>query len=430
MSANWEKTETNQGVLTVEVEPEQFSEALDQAFKKVVGKVNVPGFRKGKVPRRIFEARFGEESLYQDALDIVLPIAYEQAVQEAGIEPVDRPELDIDQLEKGKKVVFKATVTVKPEVKLGEYKELEIEQQDFSVSDEQVEGELDKVRERQAELLVIEDEDLADKDTAIIDFKGYIDGEAFDGGSAENHSLEIGSKSFIPGFEEQLIGMSKGEEKQVKVSFPEDYQAEQFQGKEATFEVKLNEIKRKKLPELDDEFAKDVSEFETLDEYKADLRSKLEEAKKQEEDNYQRETIVGKAAENAEVEIPDVMVESEVQQMVGDFEQRLQMQGMNMEMYGQFTGQDEEALKAQFQSDAQKRVRSSLTLEAIVAAENIEVSDDDVEEEMGKLAETYQKEKQEIKKMLESQEQLEALKRDLQVRKAIDFLLENSKTAE
>src|SRR5690606_23976581 len=273
MKANWEKTENNRGVLTVEVDEQKFSKALDQAFRKVVKNVNVPGFRKGKVPRPIFEKRFGVESLYQDAVEIVVPEAYQAAVEETGIEPVDQPEIDIDQLEKDKPFIFKATVTVKPEVKLGEYKDLEVPEKDFSVSDEDVEEELKKMQERQGELVVVEDGQVEEKDRVMIDFEGFIDGEPFEGGQAEKYTLEVGSGQFIPGFEEQLVGMKPEEEKEITVTFPEDYQAEELAGKEAVFKVKLHEVKRMRLPELDDEFAQDVSEFDTLQELKDDIEN-------------------------------------------------------------------------------------------------------------------------------------------------------------
>jgi trigger factor len=428
MSAKWEKQENNQGVLTVEVDKEEFDKALDQAFKKVVKRVNIPGFRKGKVPRKIFEARFGVEALYQDALDIILPQAYQKAVEETGIEPVAQPEVDIEQLEKGKNLIFKATVTVKPEVKLGEYKGLEIPAKDFSVTDEQVEEELERVRERQAELIVVEEGTLEEGDTAVIDFEGFIDGEPFDGGKAENYNLEIGSKTFIPGFEDQLMGMAKEEEKEITVTFPEDYHVEDLKGKEATFKVKVKEIKRKKLPELDDEFAKDVSEFETLEEFKADLRKKLEERAKQEEENYKRDTVVEKAAENAEINIPQAMIDHEVEHMVQDFKQRLRFQGIDLDTYFKITGSSMDQLKEQFKEDAEKRVRISLTIEAISKAENIEVTEEDQDKELEKMAELYSWDKDELKKLFESQGTLERMKEDIRIRKTIDLLVEHSKT--
>lgn len=426
MSAKWEKTEKNQGVLTVEVGAEKLEEALDKAFKKVVGKVNVPGFRKGKVPRKIFETRFGVESLYQDALDILLPEAYSNAIDEVGIVPVDRPEVDVEQIERGQPVIFKATVTVKPEVELGEYKGLEIEEKDFSVKDEDIQEELNKIRERQAELVIVEEGTLENGDTAVIDFEGFLGEEAFEGGKGENYPLEIGSNSFIPGFEEQLVGMKKDEEKTITVTFPEQYHSEELAGKEAQFKVKVNEIKRKQLPELDDEFAKDVSEFETLEEYKADLRQKLEERAKQDEEAYKKDTVVKKAAENATIEIPEAMIETEIEQMTKEFEQRLQMQGMNLDLYFQFSGLNQDGLREQFKEDAQQRVRVNLTLEAIANAENIEVSAEDVEEELKNMSSMYGLEVEDLKQRLG--DQVKGLEADIRIRKAVDLLVQNSKT--
>ncbi|TLS39208.1 trigger factor [Pseudalkalibacillus caeni] len=429
MTAKWEKLEGNQGVLTVDVDASKVDAALDQAFKKVVKKVNVPGFRKGKVPRMIFEQRFGVESLYQDALDILLPEAYSTAVEETGIDPVDRPEVDIEQIEKGQNLIFKATVTVKPEVKLGEYKGLEVEEQDTEVTEEDVESELKQLQEKHAELVVVEDGEVQEGDTVVIDFEGFHNGEAFEGGKGENYSLEIGSGTFIPGFEDQLVGEKAGAEKEINVTFPEEYHAENLAGEEVTFKVKIHDIKRKELPELDDEFAKDVNEeVETLDELKQKTRERLEEQKKQDADLSMKDTLVEKATENAEIDVPEAMVTSEQDRMLQEFEQRLQAQGMNLEMYYQFSGQDENALREQMQEDAEKRVRTNLTLEAISEEENIEVSDEEANEEVEKMAEMYNTEADKIKQMLQMQGGTDALKGDLKIRKAIDLLVENSKT--
>jgi trigger factor len=426
MSAKWEKLEGNQGVLTVEVDAEKVNEGLDAAFKKVVKQVNVPGFRKGKVPRALFEKRFGVEVLYQDALDILLPEAYAKAIEETGIEPVDRPEIDIEQMEKGKSLIFTAKVTVKPEVKLGEYKGLEVEKMDTTVTDEDVENELKRLQERHAELVVKEDGKIENGDTAVIDFEGFVNGEAFEGGKGENYSLEIGSGTFIPGFEEQLVGLEAGAEKEIEVTFPEEYHAEELAGKPAAFKIKVHEIKAKQLPALDDEFAKDVDEeVETLDELKAKIKQRLEEAKKNEAETTLRNTLVEKAAENAEIDIPEVMVKNETDRMLKEFEQRLQMQGLNLELYYQFSGQDEAALREQMKEDAEKRVRVSLTLEAIAKAENIEATEEDVNKELEEMSNMYGIEVENLKKMLGS---LEGIKEDLKLRKAIDFLVENSKT--
>jgi trigger factor len=428
MKATWEKLENNQGVLTVEVEEARVDKAIDAAFAKVVKKINVPGFRKGKVPRKIFEARFGIESLYQDALDIILPEAYTEAVQETGIEPVDRPEVDVQQMGKGQPLVFKATVTVKPEVKLGDYKGLTVEEKDFTVTDEMVEAELKQMQDRSAELVVLEEGATVEKgDFAIIDFKGFVDDEAFEGGEAENYQLEIGSGTFIPGFEDQIIGMKKGEEKDVNVTFPEEYHAAELAGKPAVFKVKVNEIKRKNLPALDDEFAKDVSEFDTLDELKADIKNKLEEKAKVDAENYKKESLIEKATENAEIDLPEVMVEHEVNHMVNDFAQRLQYQGMNLDLYYQFTGLDEEKLREQFQADAEKRVRTTLVLEAIAEAENVEVTEEDVNNELEEMSKLYNRPADELRKIFAGRDNLESLKNDIRIRKTIDLLVENSK---
>ncbi|AOC91951.1 trigger factor [Bacillus sp. L381] len=423
MSVKWEKQEGNEGVLTVEVDAETFKTALDDAFKKVVKQVSIPGFRKGKVPRGLFEQRFGVEALYQDALDILLPVEYPKAVEEAGIEPVDRPEIDVEKIEKGESLIFTAKVTVKPEVKLGDYKGLGIEKDDTAVTDEDVQNELKALQERQAELVVKEEGAVENGDTVVLDFEGFVDGEAFEGGKAENYSLEVGSGSFIPGFEEQLTGLEAGAEKDVEVTFPEEYHAEELAGKPAVFKVKIHEIKAKELPELNDEFAKDIDEeVETLAELTEKTKKRLEEAKENEADAKLREELVLKASENAEADVPQAMIDTELDRMLKEFEQRLQMQGMNLELYTQFSGQDENALKEQMKEDAAKRVKSNLTLEAIAQAENLEVTDEEVEAELTKMAEAYNMPVENIKQAIGS---TDAMKEDLKVRKAIDFLVEN-----
>lgn len=428
MTAKWEKLEGNEGVLTVEVSSEKVDEALDQAFKKVVKNVTVPGFRKGRVPRAIFERQFGVESLYQDALDILLPEAYSNAIDETGIEPVDRPEIDIETIGKGEKLVFTAKVTVKPEVVLGEYKGLEVEEADTTVTDEEVEEQLKNLQERHAELVVVEDGVIESGDTAVIDFEGFVDGEAFDGGKGENYSLEIGSNSFIPGFEDQLIGLKQGEEKDIEVTFPEEYHAKELAGKDAVFKVKVHDIKRKELPELNDDFAKEAREdVETLDELKAKLKEEIQKNKEHEAFHEIRDTLVEKASENATIDIPEVMINTEIDRMMQEFEQRLQMQGMNLELYYQFTGQTEEKMREQFKVDGEKRVRANLTLEAIANAENIEATDEDVNKEFEKMAEMYQRPVEEIKEIFTGEGVLENIKADIKIQKAIEFLVENSK---
>jgi trigger factor len=425
MTAKWEKLEGNNGVLTIEVSPEKVKEGLDAAFNKVVKQVNVPGFRKGKMPRAMFEKRYGVESLYQDALDILLPEAYGDAIVETGIEPIDRPDIDVEQMEKGKVLIFKATVQVKPEVKLGEYKGLEVEEFDTTVTDEDINAELATLQSRQAELVVKEDGKAENGDTVVIDFEGFVNGEAFEGGKGENYSLELGSGSFIPGFEEQLVGVSAGESKEVEVTFPEEYHAAELAGKPAVFKTTVHEIKAKELPALDDEFAKDVDdEVETLDALKEKIKTRLEDSKKHEAEHHLQDSLVEKAAAGVEVEIPSVMIDNEINRMMQEFEQRLQMQGMNMDLYFQFSGQDENALRAQMKEEAEKRVRVNLTLEAISNAENLVVTDEDVNEELGKMAEMYKMTVEAIEKALGG---LDGIKSDLKLKKAVDFLIENKK---
>ena len=427
MKATWEKIEKNLGVLEVEVEAERVSAALDKAFNKVVKKAVVPGFRKGKVPRAIFEARYGVESLYQDAIDILLPEVYTEAVEQTDIFPVDRPEVDIEQFAKGETFKFKAKVTVKPEVTLGEYKGVEIPAVKIEVTEEELNDELKRLQERHAELTVIEDGAAESGDITIIDFDGSVDGVQFEGGQAERYSLELGSNTFIPGFEDQVIGMATGDFKDVEVTFPESYHAEELAGKKAVFKVKVHEIKRKQLPALDDEFAKDVSEFETLDEYKEDLKKQLAERKEKEAQGVRENAVVEKVAANAEVEIPQSMIDSEVQNMLRDFDNRLRNQGMNLEMFLSFSGQTTSDLQEQMKGDAEKRVRNNLVLEQIAKEENIEVSEEDINKELETMAEAYKRSADEIRSILTANGSLDSLREEISLRKTIELLLENSK---
>lgn len=428
MSAKWEKLEGNQGKLTVEVDAEIFNKALDQAFKKVQKQLNVPGFRKGRVPRQIFEQRFGVESLYQDALDIVLPDAYSNAIDETGIEPVAQPEIDIEQIGKGQSLIFTADITVKPEVKLGEYKGLEVPKVNTEVTDEDVEAELKELQKRHAELVVKENEPAEQGDTVVIDFEGFVDGEAFEGGKAENHSLELGSDSFIPGFEEQLVGVKAGDEKEVQVTFPEEYHAEELAGKQAVFKVKVHEVKQLVLPELDDDFAVDVDdEVETLDALKEKIKNRLKDEREHAAKHEVENAVLEKAAENAEIDIPEVMIDNEVDRMVKEFDQRLQQQGLNLELYSQFSGQDIDSLKETMREDAEKRVRVNLTLEAIVKAENIDVTEEEVEKELQNMAEMYNMPVEQIQQILGS---TAGIKEELKFNKAVQLLVDNSKTVE
>ena len=429
MKVSWEKVEKHVGVLTVEVDAEQVAQALDKAFRKVVMRVNVPGFRRGKVPRRIFEARFGVQSLYSDAIDILLPEAYRNAVEQSGIEPVDRPEVDVEQFEKDQPFIFKAKVTVKPEVKLGEYKGLEVPAEDTEVTEEELEKELERLQHRHAELQVVEGEPAQMGDLVSINYEGMVDGEPFEGGTGEYRSLELGSGRFIPGFEEQIAGMNVGEEKEIHVTFPEDYKEASLAGKPAVFKVRVNEIKRKILPQLDDEFAKDVSEFETLDEFKRDLAEKMKERKAAEAERKREAALVEKAAQNAEVDIPEVMIEREIDRMVHVLENRLRFQGMNLQLYYQLTGRDEASARAEMREEAQKNVLHRLVLEAIAKAEQLDATEEDLQAELERLAEVYNRSVGDLRDMFSADGYLEELKSDLRIRKAVKFLVEQSKSA-
>lgn len=424
MLVKWEKQEGNVGKLTFEIEQEKVKEGLDRAFVKVRKTLNVPGFRKGKVPRQIFNQRFGEEALFQDALDILLPEVYSAAIDEAGIDPVDTPQVNIESMEKGETWVLTAEVTVKPEVKLGDYKGLEVEKRETELTTEELEAELKQLQERQAELVVKEDAPAENGDTVILDFEGFKDGVAFEGGQAENHSLELGSGQFIPGFEEKLVGLKAGDEADIELTFPEEYHAEDLAGQPVVFKVKLHEIKTKEVPALDDELAKDIDEeVETLDELKEKISKRLQEAKEESVAQAKQEEVIAKAVENAEVDIPHAMVHHEADHLMNHFAQDLQAQGLTPELYYQFTGQTEEAMHAQMEKDAEKRVKMNLVLEAIAEAENIEPTEEAIDEEISTLAEKYGMEKDAVRAALGD---MSELKSDLKIRKAIDVLLDSA----
>lgn len=424
MSVKWEKQEGNVGKLTFEIEQEKVKEGLDRAFVKVRKTLNVPGFRKGKVPRQIFNQRFGEEALFQDALDILLPEVYSAAIDEAGIDPVDTPQVNIESMEKGETWVLTAEVTVKPEVKLGDYKGLEVEKRETELTTEELEAELKQLQERQAELVVKEDAPAENGDTVILDFEGFKDGVAFEGGQAENHSLELGSGQLIPGFEEKLVGLKAGDEADIELTFPEEYHAEDLAGQPVVFKVKLHEIKTKEVPALDDELAKDIDEeVETLDELKEKISKRLQEAKEESVAQAKQEEVIAKAVENAEVDIPHAMVHHEADHLMNHFAQDLQAQGLTPELYYQFTGQTEEAMHAQMEKDAEKRVKMNLVLEAIAEAENIEPTEEAIDEEISTLAEKYGMEKDAVRAALGD---MSELKSDLKIRKAIDVLLDSA----
>lgn len=428
MTATWEKKEGNEGVLTVTVPAEKVDKAIDQAFKKVVKQINVPGFRKGKVPRQIFEQRFGVEALYQDAVDILLPEAYGEAIDETGIKPVDQPEINVTTMEKGSDMTFEASVVVEPEIELGDYKGLEIEKQNVELTEEELQESIDHQLGHLAEMVVKEDGAVEDGDTVNIDFDGYVDGEQFEGGQAEGYDLEIGSGSFIPGFEEQLVGVKIGEEKDVTITFPEEYHAEELAGKEATFKAKVNEIKYKDVPELTDEIANELdAEANTVDEYKENLRKKLTEQKETDAENNQREEAISKASNNASVEIPDAMINTELDRMVQEFGQRMQQQGLNLETYYQISGQDESQLREQMKDDAEERVKTNLTLTAIADAEEIEVTEADIDKELEKMSGQFNMSVEDIKQTLGN---TDIVKNDVRIQNVIDLLVKEAKLVE
>ncbi|QTD41551.1 trigger factor [Sporosarcina sp. Te-1] len=428
MSVKWEKQEGNKGTLTVEVSAEQFDAALDKAFAKVVKKVQAPGFRKGKMPRKMFEKMYGVESLYNDALDFVLPETYSNALDEADVEPIAQPEIDVEQIGKGETLIYKAHIQLKPEVKLGEYKGLEVKRQETEVADEEIEEQLKDRQQAFAEMVVKEEGTIENGDTVNLDFEGFTGGEPFEGGKAEGYDLEIGSGSFIPGFEEQMVGMKLGEEKDVELTFPEEYHAAELAGQPAVFKVKVNEIKTKEIPALDDELAKEIDEeVSSLDELRTKLKEKTAEEKKGAAETALRDDLVEAAARNAEVDIPEVMIESEIDRMVEDFGRRLQMQGMNLDLYYQFSGQDEAALRSQMKDDALSRVRVSLTLEAIAKAENVEVTEEEINAELQKMSEQFGMEIDQIKKTLGGTDVLE---NDLRFNKTVELLVDNANITE
>ncbi|MER1988216.1 trigger factor [Solibacillus isronensis] len=426
MSVKWEKQEGNEGLLTVTVEAAEVDKALDQAFKKVVKQINVPGFRKGKMPRNVFEKMYGVEALYQDALEIVINSSYPVALDEAGIEPVDYPEIaGTENFAKGTDFTYTATVTVKPEPKLGEYKGLEVTKESAEVTDEEVQSLIDAQLAKKAELEIKEDEAIVEGDTAVIDFEGFVGEEAFEGGKGEDYALEIGSGSFIPGFEEQLVGAKTGETKDVLVTFPEEYHAAELAGKEAKFVVTVKEVKTKVLPDLTDEFAKEIDpEVETVEALRTKLKETTLANKEADVEASLRDELVEKAAANAEVEIPQGMINTEVDRMVQEFGQRLQMQGMNLDLYYQFSGQNEEALRTQMAEEAVNRVRVSLVLEAIGQAENIEVSEEDINTEVEKMAAQFGMSNDQILTALGGTQVLE---NDIRTQKTVEFLVENAK---
>ena len=428
MSVQVEKLEKNMAKLTVEVSAEDFKAAIKKAFNKNKNRFAIPGFRKGKAPQAMIEKMYGEGVFYEDAADEAINASYAEAMKESGLDIVSRPEVTIEKIGKDEPFVYSALVAVKPEVTLGQYKGVEVEKADASVSAEDVEAELKKVQEQNARLLTVEDRGVEDGDQTVIDFDGFVDGKGFEGGKAEDYPLTIGSHSFIDTFEEQLIGKKIGEECEVNVTFPTEYHAADLAGKPATFKVTVKEIKVKELPELNDEFASEVSEFDTLDEYKKDVEKKLAEKKEIEANSKNEDAVVAKVVENATMEIPDKMIDAQAENMVQDMARRMQSQGLSLDMYLKYTGMTVEQMKEQARPDAEKRIRTRLVLEAVAKAENIQISDEKVDEEVAKMAEAYKMEVEKLKSYM-SESDVKQMKEDLAVQQAVDLLVAEAKLA-
>ena len=428
MSVQVEKLEKNMAKLTVEVSAEDFKAAIKKAFNKNKTRFAIPGFRKGKAPQAMIEKMYGEGVFYEDAADEAINASYAEAMKESGLDIVSRPEVTIEKIGKDEPFVYSALVAVKPEVTLGQYKGVEVEKADASVSAEDVEAELKKVQEQNARLLTVEDRGVEDGDQTVIDFEGFVDGKGFEGGKAEDYPLTIGSHSFIDTFEEQLIGKKIGEECEVNVTFPTEYHAADLAGKPATFKVTVKEIKVKELPELNDEFASEVSEFDTLDEYKKDVEKKLAEKKEIEANSKNEDAVVAKVVENATMEIPDKMIDAQAENMVQDMARRMQSQGLSLDMYLKYTGMTVEQMKEQARPDAEKRIRTRLVLEAVAKAENIQISDEKVDEEVAKMAEAYKMEVEKLKSYM-SESDVKQMKEDLAVQQAVDLLVAEAKLA-
>ncbi len=425
MSSEVIKREDNRITLKIVVGAEQFEEAVAKAYNKLKGKFNVPGFRKGKAPRKVIETKYGEGVFYEEAINFCFPVAYEAALDTFKINPVDRPEIDIDQMEKGKEVVFTAIVEVMPEFTVENYKGIEVDKIEYNVQEEDIQKELEAMQQKNARMISVEDRPVKEKDMVIIDYKGSVDGFYFEGGSAERQSLEIGSGQFIPGFEEQLIGVGIGAEVKVNVTFPEEYHAEDLAGKSAVFEVKLHEIKEKEMPALDDEFAKDVSEFDSLEELKADIKTKLEESAKSKATQDLRNAVVDKVVASVELQLPNAVVEKQIDNMLRDFDYQLRYQGLNLEYYYQMSGAKEEDLREQMRADAAQRVKSQVVLDKIAELEKLEAAEEEMNAEIEKMAAQYKQEVDKFKSTIKEQE-LNYVKDNIIIRKTIDLLVESA----
>lgn len=421
--SNVEKLENNVVSFEFVVTADQFEDAIQKAYKKNVGKITIQGFRKGKAPRAIIERYYGKEVFYEDAINIALPDAYDKAVEENNLYPVDRPEVDVKgEIKAGSDIVFTAKVTVKPEFELGEYKGVEVEGAHYAVADDDVDAEIEKLRERNSRLVPVEDRPVQADDIANIDYEGFVDGVAFEGGKGEGFDLTIGSGQFIPGFEDQLIGKNAGEEFEINVKFPEEYHAEELKGKDAVFKVKINSIKFKELPELDDEFVQDVSEFETLDEFKKDTREKLTAANEEREKNENEHSVVDAVCANTQIDIPEAMINSQIDTMIRDMDMQLRYQGITLEQYMQFTGQTMDAVREQYKPEAEKSVKTTLVLEKVADVENFEITDEDVENEYNRICEENGMKPEDVKKYIS----VDSIKERLKAQKAIEFLVNNA----
>lgn len=425
MSCTVENLEKNMAKLTIEVSADEFEKALQKAYEKNKGKIAINGFRKGKAPRQVVEKIYGPGVFYEDAANILIPDEYSKAAEESGLDIVSQPEIDVTQVEKGKSFIFTAEVAVKPEVTLGKYLGVEIEKVDADVTDDDINAELEKIREQNARIVEITDRPVQDKDQTVIDFEGFVDGVAFEGGKGTDYPLTIGSHTFIDNFEDQLIGASVGDEVDVNVTFPEDYQAKELAGKPALFKVTIKGIKVKELPELDDKFAEDVSEFDNIDAYKEDVKKNLAEKKTEEAKKEKQRRAVNKAVEGAEMDIPEPMIKSQVNNMVNDFAQRLQAQGLSIQKYIEYVGTNPQQFMDSLKPEATTRIKNSLVLDAVVKAENIEVSDADYEEELDKMAEMYKMEKDKLKDIIGEAEEKQ-IRADLAIEKAAKLIAEKA----
>lgn len=426
MSLQVEKLEKNMAKLTIEVSAEDLDKAMEKAYQKQKSRISLPGFRKGKAPRKMIESMYGKGVFMEDAVNSLVPQEYTKALGECDLEIVSQPEINVTQMEPGKALIFTADVAVKPEVTLGDYKGVEVPKSEITVTDEEVDAEVKKEQDKNARTVAVEDRAAANGDITTIDFEGFVDGVAFEGGKGTDYALTLGSGTFIPGFEDQLVGANTGDHVEVKVTFPEEYQAKELAGKEAVFQCDVKKIETKEVPELDDEFAKDVSEFDTLAEYKEDVKKKLTEKKEKEARTAKENAAVDKAIENAQMDIPELMTKTECRQMMDDFSRRMQQQGLSMEQYFQFTGQSMDKMMEDMKPQALKRIQTRLVLEKVAEVENIQPTEEEVNEEISKMAEAYKMEADKLKELLGERE-LEQMKKDMAVQKAVTVIADAAK---